>query len=278
MNETIDVNRDTLKVNWSDTNSDGNSIPVTLSMLSYLRISHKKDLYKPFGSTNGVHIYADNGGAFLKYKINKKFENSEFLCNKLLRYQVTNKLKDNMNMFKMNCLVYALSQTGIFSETEIQSMMCRCFDKYISHKQLEDFGRKFGIKFVVNKWKESKNQWMNITNGKKKFIGSYDEDATVVKLAIYHKHYILDEQIQGISLFAIKNYDAIKKAHPDKDDEWIFSCVEKRKNGSFKSNKAKATIMSHKFVEMMTNDNKEFSFEEQYMMSSSLWDVIKSQI
>ena len=64
---------------------------------------------KPFGE--GVKIYADNGGAFLKYKINDNLAASHFLCDKLLRYQITNDLNCHKNIFKINCLVYALSQS-----------------------------------------------------------------------------------------------------------------------------------------------------------------------
>ena len=81
-------------------------------MIKELRFCHKNDLKKPF--SEGVKIYADNGGAFLKYKINDNLAASHFLCDKLLRYQITNDLNGHKDIFKMNCLVYALSQSGKF--------------------------------------------------------------------------------------------------------------------------------------------------------------------
>ena len=270
LNETIDLNADPIKAVYSDTNADGESIPLTINMLTHLRVCHRSQFLSHFGT--GVVIYSDNGGAFLKYKINPKFASSKYLCDKLLKYQVTNDLAGNMNLFKMNCLVYALSQTGIFSEAEIQSMMCCCFSKYISHKQLDDFGRDYHIKFYVYKYQQVRStwKWKNIAHKVDAFIG--DPNGNVkVRLILYHKHYFLDEEINGISMFAINHYDEIKKAHPDKSDEWIFTCTElNSKTGKFKSRPDRAKISSGDLVRLVTSDNIEFSFEEQYMMSSSL--------
>ena len=193
---------------------------------------------KSFGDT-GVKIYADNGGAFLKYKINDNLAASHFLCDKLLRYQITNDLNGHMDMFKMNCLVYALSQSGKFDQVTIESMMCKCFDKYVSHKKLEEFGRMYDIKFLVSKWKQTDTRWINITNGKKKYIGSDKNDAIEIKLGLYHKHYFLDEQVDGICEFGIKNYDAIKQQHPNAEDSWIFACNKQRENGTYRSDSSR---------------------------------------
>ena len=177
----------------------------------------------------------------------------------------------------MNYLVYALSQSGKFDETIIQSMMCKCFDKYISHDKLEKFACYYNLKFIVNKWKESANQWINITNGKNKYIGSSKKDAIEIKLGLYHKHYFLDEQLITISEFAINHYDDIKNKHSDKDDKWIFACTELRDN-NYRSRPDRAKINSKDLVKLVTSNDIEFSFEEQYHMSSSLWDVRKAEI
>ena len=124
LNEDINVNSNEFKPIYSDTNEDANKIPITINRLTELRICHKNELKKPFGN-NGVKIYADNGGTFLKYKINDNYSSSEFLCKKLLRYQITNDLKSNADIFKMNCLVYALLASDKFDNTTIESMMCK---------------------------------------------------------------------------------------------------------------------------------------------------------
>ena len=152
------------------------------------------------------------------------------------------------------------------------------FDKYISHKKLEEFACHYNLKFIVNKWKESDERWINITNGKNKYIGSSKKDAIEIKLGLYHKHYFLDEQLITISEFAINHYDDIKNKHSDKDDNWIFSCVKQRSNGNFNCDSKQAKINSKDLVKLVTSNDIEFSFEEQYHMSSSLWDVRKAEI
>ena len=276
LKKEIDINKNEFKPIYSDTNEDGNSQQLTISMIKELRFCHKNDLKKPFGE--GVKIYADNGGAFLKYKINDNLAASHFLCDKLLRYQITNDLNGHKDIFKMNCLVYALSQSGKFDETTIQSMMCKCFDKYISHKKLEEFACYYNLKFIVSKWKESDERWINITNGKNKYIGSSKKDAIEIKLGLYHKYYFFDEQLITISEFAINHYDDIKNKHSDKDDKWIFACTELRDNNNYRSRPDRAKINSKDLVKLVTSNDIEFSFEEQYHMSSSLWDVRKAEI
>ena len=107
-----EVEQDTF-INVSDDAGTGNfTLPIT-SIIGF-KLCNKKNLNVE-DENNKIRIYADNGGSFYPYKINKQFANNEFLLNKLKRYQITNDLTDKM--FEVNCLTYALMMSGKFDKT-----------------------------------------------------------------------------------------------------------------------------------------------------------------
>ena len=104
INNYVD-NRDTV-IECSDTNKD-NINALTIDMItgiSFYTVQNEKD--------KGINIYCDNGGSFYKYKINDCFESCEPLLNILKRYQITNNLIENKNLFNINCITYALKMSG----------------------------------------------------------------------------------------------------------------------------------------------------------------------
>ena len=107
-----------------------------------------------------------------------------------------------------------------------------CFTRNISHKQLEELGNKFNISFKVVKYREDNGKFDNITPNKK-IIGSDKNDSILIELALIYDHYILNETVEGINKYALEHYTEIKKACPDKNDEWIFK-VYTNENGKYK--------------------------------------------
>ena len=188
-------------------------------MYHRFRLCNKKHLTNKEGEQ--INVYCDNRGSFYPYKIKPEFEHNEFLLNILKRYQITNDLTDKM--FEVNCLTHALKMSGKFSDNMIDNFKINCYTRYISQGKLDELGKEEGrnIRFNVVKYRPDTNKWNDITRGKK-VIGSENPDAIKIDLALIHDHYILNEDVQGVNKYALEHYEDIKKANPDKNDEWIF--------------------------------------------------------
>ena len=137
-------------IECSDTNKD-NINRLTLDMITGIRITHKKHLFKKLGQ-NSLTIYSDNGGSFYNYKINETFKDCNPLLNKLLKYQITNDLSNEM--FNVNCITWALKMSGKFSDSTINNIKINSYARYVSHKDLQELGEKFNIAFKVVKYRQ----------------------------------------------------------------------------------------------------------------------------
>ena len=261
-----------VEIECSDTNKD-NINRLTLDMITGIRITHKKNLFKKLG-TNSISIYCDNGGSFYIYKINETFKNCNVLLSKLLRYQVSNDLTNDM--FNVNCITYALKMSGKFDESIINNIKVNSYSRYVSHKDLQLLGEKYNIAFKVIKHRKDKNDWEDITRGKK-VIGSNKNDAVKIDLALIEKHYILNEEVEGINAYALEHYQEIKNAYPNKPDEWILKVCRKRGN-YYETNEKQAHIRSYELLEIVSSDKVKFSFEELQYLPTALYDISNSDI
>ena len=217
-------------------------------------------------------IYADNGGSFYPYKINEKFLNNPELVKKLERYQIFTNLKNKA--FNENCLVYAMRQTNLFSEAILINMRTVSYSRYIDKKNLQKFGKIYNIKFYVVKYFPDEDKFKDITKGKK-FFGSDKDDALKINLALIDGHYILNEDVEGVSTFYLKNYDDIEDKCKDKDPADKFKISAKNKN--YVQNKARYhEVKSYDFVKFMTSDNKTWSFDELNQLKINLYDLNNS--
>ena len=218
-------------------------------------------------------IYADNGGSFYPYKINEKFKSNPELIKKLKRYQIFTNLK--RSAFKENCLVYAMRQTNLFSEAILNNMRSVSYNRYIDKKNLSKFGKIYNIKFYVVKYFHDEDKFKDITKGKK-FFGSDKEDALKIKLALIDGHYILNEPVEGVSTFYLKNYDDIEDKCQDMNPADKFKIAAKNKN--YVQNKARYhEIKSYEFVKFMTSDKKPWSFDELNQLNFNLYDFSNSR-
>ena len=259
-------------IECSDTNKD-NINRLSIDMITGIRITHKKHLFKKLGQ-NSLTIYSDNGGSFYNYKINETFKDCKPLLYKLLKYQITNDLSNEM--FNVNCITWALKMSGKFSESTINNIKINSYARYVSHKDLQELGEKFNIAFKVVKYKQNVEKWDDITRGKK-VIGSIENDAVKIDLALIDKHYILNEEVEGINKYALEHFTEIKNAYPNKPDDWILK-VCKKKGKYYLIDESRAHIKSYDLVKLISNDKVKFSFEELQKLPTALYDISNSEI
>ena len=259
------------EIEVSGMNKDFSQATVSTNQIIEITIINKRNIGREIKNK----IYADNGGSFYIYKINEKFLNNVALVKKLERYQIFEDL--NNPAFNENCLVYAMRQTNLFSEAILNNMRTTCFTRYISKKQLQEFGQMYNIKFNVVKYMSDKNKFDDITRGKK-FFGSDKNDALKIKLALIHKHYILNEDVEGVSTFYLKNYDTIETACQDVTQEEKFK-ITKKSNGKYIQDKSMYHEMkSYEFVKFMSSDNKKWTFDDLCHLRNNLYEFNTNEI
>ena len=257
------------EIEVSGMNKDFSGATVSTNQITEITFFNKRNRGKEIKNV----IYADNGGSFYPYKINEKFKSNLALIKKLKRYQIFTNLK--RRAFKENCLVYAMRQTNLFSEAILNDMRSVSYDRYIDKKNLSKFGKIFNIKFYVVKYFPDENKFKDITKGKK-FFGSDKDDALKIKLALIDGHYILNEPVEGVSTFYLKNYDDIEKSCQDMNPADKFKIAAKNKN--YVQNKARYhEIKSYEFVKFMTSDKKPWSFDELNQLKINLYDFSNSR-
>ena len=256
----------------SGMNKDFSQATVSTNQIIEITIINQKNIGREIKNK----IYADNGGSFYIYKINEKFKNNVALVKKLERYQIFEDL--NNEAFNENCLVYAMRQTNLFSEAILNNMRTTCFNRYISKKQLQEFGEMYNIKFNVVKYRPETNKFEDITHGKNKFFGSVKDDALKIKLALVNGHYILNEDVEGVSTFYLKNYDDIENNCKDMEQDEKFK-ITKKSNGKYKKDKSMYhEIKSYNFVKFMTSDNKTWSFDDLCHLRNNLYEFNTDEI
>ena len=268
------------EIEVSGMNKDFSQATVSTNQIIDISFINKRNIGREIKNK----IYADNGGSFYKYKINEKFKNNVALVKKLERYQIFEDL--NNKAFNENCLVYAMRQTNLFSEAILNNMRSTCIDRHISKKGLQEFGEMYNIKFNVIKYRPETNKFEDITHGKKGtkgsslrgFFGSVKDDAFKIKLALIEKHYILNEDVKGVSTFYLKNYDNIEAACQNMEPEEKFKIV-KKSNGKYKQDKTKYhEIKSYEFVKFMTSDNKPWVFDDLCHLRNNLYEFNTDEI
>ena len=260
------------EIEVSGMNKDFSQATVSTNQIVEITIVSKRNIGREIKNK----IYADNGGSFYIYKINDKFKNNVALVKKLERYQIFEDL--NNEAFNENCLVYAMRQTNLFSEAILNNMRTTCFTRYISKKHLQEFGELYNIKFNVVKYRPETNKFEDITQGKNKFFGSVKNDALKIKLALINGHYILNEDVEGVSTFYLKNYDDIENNCKDMEQDEKFK-IAKKSNGKYKKDKSMYhEIKSYNFVKFMTSDNKFWTFDDLCHLRNNLYEFNTSEI
>ena len=254
------------KIEVSDMNVDFSGAKISVNQITSITLFNLRNRGREIKNK----IYADNGGSFYPYKINEKFLNNPELIKKLERYQIFTNL--NNKAFDENCLVYAMRQTKLFSEAILNNMRTVCFSRYISKKHLQEFGQMYNIKFYVVKYFPDENKFKDITKGKK-FFGSDKDNALKIKLALIDGHYILNEDVEGVSTYYIKNYHDIEDKCKDMKPADKFK-IARISNGKYIQHKTRySEIKSYEFVKFMTSDNKIWPFDDLCHLKTNLYDL-----
>ena len=268
----FDVDEPSNLIEVSGMNKDEILTNISINQITAIRIINKNNANKECKNK----IYTDNGGSFYMYKINEKFISNVDLVKKLERYQIFTSL-DN-KAFDENCLVYAMRQTGLFSESILNNMRTTCYTRYISKKQLIQFGKLYNIKFKVIKYVPDQNKWDDITHGQNTYFGSDKDDAIKINLALIEKHYILNEYVQGVSAYYIKNYDNIEDKCKNKpsNERFKINKIIKRSYLYDKSNYHE--IKSYDLVNFMTSDHISWTFDDLCHLKSNLYEFNSTEI
>ena len=256
----------------SGINKDYTQTEISIKQITSIRIINPNNANKECKNK----IYADNGGSFYIYKINEKFMSNTELVKKLERYQIFTSL--NNKAFDENCLVYAMRQTNLFTDAVLNNMRTTCYTRYVSKKQLEKFGESYNIKFNVIKYEQSDNKWRPITRGKDKYFGSDKQDAKKINLVLINKHYVLNENVEGVSTFYINHYDDIENKCKDKPaiEKFKISALDNKK---YKHNKTKYhEIKSYDLIQFMTSDHNTWTFDDLCHLKNNLYEFNTNEI
>ena len=266
-------NSDSLVSVSDSNNTEGIEAKITPRMLTGFRITNKANENKKIINK----VYCDNGGSFYIYKINEKYLSNVELIKKLERYQIFNDLKNKA--FDVNCLVYSMIQTNLFSEAVINSMKATCYTRYISQKQLNEFGEKYEIAFNVIKFRDDKNDWEDINHGRK-LIGSQKPNH-IINLVLLDKHFFLNENVEGINKYYLDHYDEINEACKNKSNEWkmkVYTMKNRKGKQVYEINNKQAHMKSYEFVRLMTSDHVSWSFDELCHLKSNLYEFASKDI
>ena len=256
----------------SGINKEYTQTEISIKQITSIRIINPNNANKECKNK----IYADNGGSFYMYKINEKFISNIELVKELERYQIFTSL-DN-KAFDENCLVYALRQTNLFTESILNNMRTTCYTRYVSKKQLEKFGKSYNIKFNVVKYEQSDKSMHPITRNKQPYFGSDKEDAKKINLVLINKHYVLNENVEGVSTFYINNYEDIENKCKDKKPEDRFK-ISRVKNGMYRQDKTKYhEIKSYDLIQFMTSDHNTWSFDDLCHLKNNLYEFNTNEI
>ena len=185
------------------------------------------------------------------FKIKEEFQINTVLLEKLKRYQISTDSNDMI--YKNNSVIHALKQTNSFDEETLEKMKLICSDPHPYINDLNKLGNEFDICFRVVGYEENTNSWDDITH-RKRCIGN--PNGKLIELALIEGHFILNEIVEGISSFALKNYKEINEILEGKDDAYKLKVV-KQLNGRYKTDTKQAHIKSYELIRLITQNKVE---------------------
>ena len=136
----------------------------------------------------------------------------------------------------------------------------------------------YNIKFNVVKYEQSDNKWHSLSRNKQPYFGSDKQDAKKINLALIQKHYILNENVEGVSTFYINNYDDIEDKCKNKKPEERFK-ISRIKSGMYRQDKSKYhEIKSYDLIKFMTSDRNTWSFDDMCHLKNNLYEFSNNEI
>ena len=148
-----------------------------------------------FEPVKNTKSYNDRGGNFFKYVTHNL---PSIVVEYLKRLQIFDKLNDDDNKQRKElndcCFVYALKQTGEYSEMTLNQIRMRINTRYLSNSSVEDLCNEFKIHLKLN-YIDDNNKLEKIKHKNKKYFGvSEDESEHKHIFNIYNKHYFIEER------------------------------------------------------------------------------------
>ena len=146
----------------------------------------------------------DRGGNFFKYVTDNL---PSIVVEYLKRLQIFDKLDDdNKRREELNdcCFVYALKQTGEYSEEILNQIRLRINTRYLSNSAVANLCKEFKIHLKLNYIDVNSRR---IEHKKKRYFGVCEEKAAHRHLFnIYNKHYFIEERTP-FTRYYIENVD-----------------------------------------------------------------------
>ena len=224
------------------------------------------------------NVKKDNGGHFFKYLIDPL--SPEAVKIQLVRYQIFESL-NNRKELNDCCFIYALKQTGKFTEEELNVMRLRIKSRYLSQGNIKKICDEFKIKiiiFKINDDTECKNKKRKVINNDHNFIGY--ENATpdrTFTFCLYEDHYYLYERTpfttDYINNIDIAPIDATnKRCRKNKDGSLSWKAVNPDKEQSH-------FMMSDKLIISLMKQNKfiPINYATASILSTTLYDKVKNK-
>ena len=265
-------------INVSDQLEMINDAPLTIDMCSAIEITPKS-----FGNKKSeIEIYCDNGGAFYDSIIKEDYSYLERFTS---RYQIFSNLLNENNKpreeYDYNCLLYAFKQSGQLDDKTLAAMKVRCFTRIVSYKQVCELCKDFKIRLTIKKYDSKQKQMKSINSDK--YIGYKGDDAiATINLVLLRKHYFLNETVEGITSYYIKNIDSVNAwcIEHNKPLEYGFKITRFNKKGNPDIDIRRAHISSHELISLMEEHNivRKLTFTDRAIFQSDLHHYIKSDI
>lgn len=246
---------------------------LTVDMINKLVITTKPYMDKEAE----IKCYCDTAGGFYDRRlIDECPEDIEKLC---YRYQIfkcvldpeTNKPRKE---YEMNCLLYAFTMSGQFSNELLTVMMTRCFTRIVSRKELVKLCNEFSIKVNLRKYSRQQKKWRDVIR-----LGPSNAKYEV-NLGLINKHYFLDELIDGVSSYYLNNHKAILECEKIKNKpiEWKHKLVRIKK-GYYEIDNKKAHINSRDLIQYIDDNlTTPMTFSDKGIMQTDLYKYITDDL
>ena len=167
----------------------------------------------------------DVGGSFFHYLV--KHNINKRIIKYLQRLQIFDKLidEDNKQRDELNdcCFIYALKQTGCYSENDLNLMRLRINNRYLSQSSInsicEEFNIKIKLSYINEDDKHNKKKTVrSCSNGKyKSFMGDANAKPNRTHtFNVYENHYFIEEKTP-FSTYYIKHLGQVNADTFDKE-------------------------------------------------------------
>ena len=210
-------------------------------------------------------INKDNGGSFFPYLINADVIDE--IKTELVKCQIFDEVKP----YDDCCLIYALKQSGKFTNDELNKMRMRIKRNYLTQADLKMLCDEFKFKIIAKKPSDNDKQHKTnfIKNNHKNSIGAGERE---INLGLIGEHWFLNEGLTNITKDYINHIDsapinAFNKRMKRKGDKIYWE----------KTNETKRFLTPLELITELMNQNKftPITYATASILKTDLYDYIK---